>query len=54
MPEVWLIKHNINGNSNLIRDQTYSESDYSTQLLFNDNYDSQNISDSFIGILKVA
>jgi len=38
IPQVWLIKHNINGNSNVSHNQNYAESDYSTQLLYNDNY----------------
>ncbi|CAG2123173.1 unnamed protein product, partial [Medioppia subpectinata] len=33
IPQVWLIKHNINGNSNVSHHQNYAESDYSTQLL---------------------
>ncbi|CAG2104642.1 unnamed protein product [Medioppia subpectinata] len=38
IPQVWLIKHNINGNSNVSHHQNYAESDYSTQLLYNENY----------------
>ena len=40
----------MNGNSNLTNDQSYAESDYSTQLLFNDNYNDSHIySDAIIG-----